>query len=132
MRSGTSLFLSCRAACLIGILLLSSTACSKDTSAEFNDTVPITDATRLAYKDRCARCHGEAGDGRGPDAAGLAVPLPDWTQSSVQSRRSDDLLRVVIVDGGTQTGRNAAMPPYPDLAGTLMLDEMIALIRTFE
>ena len=38
------------------------------------------------YKERCARCHGDAGDGNGP-AASLQSPRPrDFRQGSAQPR----------------------------------------------
>ena len=130
MRSGWSVRLRRRAVGLIVLLLLSSAACSRNRKLEIDDIV-VSDATRLAYKQRCASCHGDAGDGRGGEASKLPVVVPDWTDSTVQSQVSDDMLRVVIVGGGKETGRSHAMPPYPDLADKPILDEMVALIRSF-
>lgn len=45
------------------------------------------------YANSCADCHGPAGAGDGPDAGGLAVPVPDFTDQAVMAERSlDDLL----------------------------------------
>ena len=94
--------------------------------------VPVSDATRAEYAQRCALCHGETGDGRGAHASSLPVPVANWSDPGWQSAVSDDQLRQVIVGGGAALGKSPAMPPNPDLKDKPMLEEMVALIRGFE
>jgi hypothetical protein len=100
--------------------------------AEAPPRVPVSDATRAEYEQRCALCHGERGDGRGAHASSLPVPVANWSNAAWQSRVSDDDLKQAIVGGGVAIGKSASMPPNPDLKSTPMLDEMVALIRGFE
>jgi hypothetical protein len=94
--------------------------------------VPVTDATRAEYAQRCALCHGETGDGRGPHAFSLPVPVANWSDAAWQSGMSDDQLKQAILGGGAAIGKSPAMPPNPDLKDKPMLEEMVALIRGFE
>ena len=47
----------------------------------------------------CAGCHGAAGDGRGPWAAGLLTPVPDLTVPGAMVARADRDLFAVVSDG---------------------------------
>jgi mono/diheme cytochrome c family protein len=84
------------------------------------------------YAQRCALCHGDAGDGRGPQAASLPVPVPNWSDPARQVAVSDDQLRQTIVGGGPAVGKSPAMPPNPDLKDKPVLDELVSMIRGFE
>jgi mono/diheme cytochrome c family protein len=71
------------------------------------------------YRDRCLRCHGEAGDGRGPAAAFLLTKPRDFRQGTFKFRSTkggtlptDDDLRGVIRRGIPYT----SMPPFGDLS----------------
>lgn len=112
--------------CGIAVLsLLGGMACAQAPTRE-----PVSDGTRMAYEQRCALCHGVDGDGSGPHAASLPVRPANWTNDTVQL--SDDQLRRVILDGGAAIGKSSAMPPNPDLQSSRTLDEMVALIRSFD
>jgi mono/diheme cytochrome c family protein len=41
------------------------------------------------YNSQCAMCHGARGDGKGDLAPRLNMPVPDLTQTQLQSRRTD-------------------------------------------
>ncbi len=85
------------------------------------------------YEKMCARCHGAAGDGKGPAGVGLAFngrPPRDFTKGRFRFKStptgaapSDDDLRRTIGLGLPAT----AMPAFADL---LAADEIDALIRT--
>jgi hypothetical protein len=114
--------------CGVAALLLSSTmAC-----ALAPPRVPVSDVTRAEYEQRCALCHGDSGDGRGPQATSLPVPIANWSDSAWQAKVTDDQLRQTILGGGAAAGKSSAMPPNPDLEGTPTLEEIVALIRGFE
>ncbi|MCC6187970.1 MAG: c-type cytochrome, partial [Anaerolineales bacterium] len=54
---------------------------------------------RAVYTAQCAQCHGEGGQGDGPAAAGLEVPLPDFTnQASMVGRSQQEFF--ALVSGG--------------------------------
>jgi mono/diheme cytochrome c family protein len=76
---------------------------------------PVTlDPGRVAYfakqfKAKCARCHGESGDGGGTDSEDQEVPPADLTDATTMSTRSDGQLFYQILMGG---GDRCAMPAF--------------------
>jgi mono/diheme cytochrome c family protein len=46
------------------------------------------EAGQAVYAAECAACHGEAGQGDGPEAAGLSTPVPDFTDQAYMVGRS--------------------------------------------
>jgi len=87
---------------------------------------------KATYEKRCAGCHGEKGDGKGP-AAELLVPAPrDFTKGLFKIRTtankvpSDQDLFDVITHGMPGT----SMPPWQVLAETERWN-LVAYIKTF-
>ena len=84
------------------------------------------DEANKIFLARCALCHGVNGAANGPKSEELK-PLPrnfqdpDW-QSSV----TDAYIERIIVEGGAAVGKNAVMPPNPDLADK---PEVVAALR---
>ncbi len=66
------------------------------------------------FAQRCATCHGERSDGRGPSAAGL-VPPPTAFDAAWRQAAKRDQVEAVIRAGGAALGQSPAMPPHPDL-----------------
>ncbi len=77
------------------------------------------------YRDRCADCHGDDGEGKAGRAPALAG------NPGVRSPVADNLLRVILEGGyGAQTAENPrpyGMPPY----GAELGDADIAAVATF-
>ena len=55
-------------------------------------------AGELIYQRHCLSCHGKAGDGKGPEAAGLIVPPRDF-HSPESTGKSELELRAIIIWG---------------------------------
>jgi len=68
------------------------------------------------YAQRCATCHGAAGDGKGPGGAGLAPPPRDFRDPAWQASVSDAHIEGVIAGGGPSVGLSPLMPAQADLA----------------
>jgi high-affinity iron transporter len=67
------------------------------------------------FRERCAMCHGEAGDGNG-QLAGALDPRPrDFRRADWQETVSDAHIENVISRGGPSTGLSPIMPAHPDL-----------------
>ena len=64
-------------------------------------------AGEMLYEDNCAACHGELGDGTGPDAAGLSVLATDFTDQELMAGISGEQLYQVISEGA-----GADMPAF--------------------
>ena len=67
------------------------------------------------FQSRCFVCHGRAGHGDGPAAAGLGARVRDLTDPQWQGSTSDESIRTVIRNGGQSVGGSSAMAPNPDL-----------------
>jgi mono/diheme cytochrome c family protein len=71
---------------------------------------------RALFMDNCAVCHGDAGRGDGPAAAGL-TPAP--TDLSLLSRQNGGVYPLVSVmsqiDGYTRAGPDQTMPDFGEL-----------------
>lgn len=74
------------------------------------------DAARMIYADQCLSCHGEQGQGDGPQAASLSVP--DWTKQERLAQLSEEELFKAITTGA------GSMPAYRD---TLSDEQRLAL-----
>ena len=50
------------------------------------------------YREHCLRCHGQSGDGLGPDARDLIVPPANF--QTMRSRSKTDMEMLVIISHG--------------------------------
>jgi mono/diheme cytochrome c family protein len=66
-------------------------------------------AGEMLYTEHCAACHGELGDGNGPEAAALAVPATNFTDQEMMAGLSGEQLFQAISEG---TGSD--MPAFGD------------------
>lgn len=86
------------------------------------------------YKEKCARCHGDAGDGNGP-AASLQSPRPrDFRQGFYKIRTTetgslptDDDLKGVIRRGMP----GSAMPAWEGLLSEAEIDAVVGKVKSF-
>ena len=69
------------------------------------------------YRDHCALCHGEQGDGRGIAAPSMGRKLNDFRSTAFWSDRSDKKLIQVILKG---QGRMPAQSVSPDEARAIV------------
>ena len=92
---------------------------------------PKAEAEKI-FKGRCVNCHGEKGAGDGPGAAALKVKPRNYTDAEWQKSVTDEDLAKIIVKGGAAVGKDAAMPPNPDLKKKKeVVDEIVKIVRTF-
>ena len=71
------------------------------------------------YQEGCARCHGNAGKGDGPDAAGLDTPPGDLTDQSIMAEVSAEMLFEAVTSGFP--------PSMPAFGEQLSADEIWAV-----
>lgn len=67
------------------------------------------------YQERCASCHGDKGDGKGPGAFAINPKPRDYTNAEWQRTITDDELTQVIIRGGAAVGKSFMMPANRDL-----------------
>ena len=72
-------------------------------------------SAEVTYARRCAPCHGPAGRGDGPGAAGLLPPPRSFHDEARRRAASPEHLAAVIREGGARHGLSPAMPAHGDL-----------------
>jgi mono/diheme cytochrome c family protein len=81
------------------ILLLALSACDREGGrGRVVAAIPAEQAEAL-FMDKCAICHGEKGDGRGPRRASLFARPPDFRQPSWREGKSLSDVRTAIREG---------------------------------
>lgn len=99
------------------------------TTAEVFAT-PAAEAAAI-FKARCTPCHGQAGKGDGPAAAGLPIKPRNFGEAAWQKSMTDLQVRKVIGEGGAAVKKSPTMPGNPDLvAKPKVLDALVALVRS--
>jgi mono/diheme cytochrome c family protein len=87
---------------------------------------------KTIYEQRCVVCHGATGKGDGAGAANLNPKPRSFGDAAWQKSVEDESIRKVIVGGGPAIGKNAIMPPNPDLkqkAG--VVQGLLEIVRGF-
>jgi cytochrome c551/c552 len=92
------------------------------------DQTDVSEGKKL-FETRCFVCHGRDGKGDGPSANGLAEKPQDLTDPNWQKSNSDDLIRIVIKEGGVAIGKTGAMPPNPDFTQE-QIQSLVAFVRS--
>ena len=70
---------------------------------------------RELFKERCVRCHGTRGDGRGILASYLSPRPTDLTSPIWYKYTSKEKIKKSILGGGGALGKSIIMPANPDL-----------------
>ena len=82
------------------------------------------------YAQLCSACHGDTGNGDGPNARFLPVPPARHASAAVMSTRTDDRLYDAIAAGGAPLGRSPRMPPFGASLDDAQIRALVAHIRT--
>lgn len=83
-------------------------------------------AGAVVFKDNCAACHGDTGQGDGPAAASLSSKPVNLTKS----RLPDEYMRTIIAEGSAAIGRSANMPAWGEALSGTQIDSVIMYINT--
>jgi mono/diheme cytochrome c family protein len=81
-----------------------------------------------SYVTNCARCHGEAGRGDGPDAEMLAEQLgarPTSFRTAAFKAKPREEIHKAIAEGGPAVGLSAAMPPWQGILEDAEIDAIV-------
>jgi mono/diheme cytochrome c family protein len=71
---------------------------------------------KAIYAKECAKCHGNAGAGDGPQGQKLKDKPSDWTKGAGLEGMDDAKIALSIKKGGGAVGKSKAMPAYPKLS----------------
>jgi len=117
---------------MVGNALL--VGCGGKKEEEETDTPPTTSATSTpapagdlgsqVYATRCVTCHGPAGKGDGPAAAGLNPKPRNHTDGSYMNSRTDAQLLEVIRNG------KGAMPAWGKILSDQEIQAVLKHVRT--
>ncbi|HEY3232353.1 MAG TPA: c-type cytochrome, partial [Roseiflexaceae bacterium] len=84
-------------------------------------------AGQQLYQANCAACHGAAGRGDGPLAAGLSPRPADFTQHMIPGKHTDGQVYLWIKDGFPGT----AMPSWGQRLTEPQIWQLVTYLRTF-
>ncbi len=105
---------------IIPVILMNSMSFSQDTEA--------LNKGMLVYQTNCLQCHGENGDGNGPEAGALDSKSTDFTNSELMSSLSSSMLEKAIVEGVP----DSAMQSWGGILSKEDVEAVILYIRTFQ
>jgi len=88
------------------------------------------EAGEKKFKQLCSSCHGPAGGGDGPAAAGLNPKPRDLSDAEWQASVDDEHLRTVISKGGPAVGLSPMMTPFGHALKGEDLENVVAYIRS--
>jgi mono/diheme cytochrome c family protein len=91
--------------------------------------VPVNEATLAAGKalfaDKCANCHGEKGDGKGPEAEMYAVSPTNFTDAHMMGEMTDGEIFWKITEG------RRPMPSFKKQYTDEQRWQLVNYVRTF-
>jgi mono/diheme cytochrome c family protein len=84
------------------------------------------------FAANCARCHGRAAKGDGPDLVKLqsAVSPDDWTDKESNEGLTDSFIIAMITKGGKANGKSRIMPEFGDKLNAQQVQDLLAFIRS--
>jgi mono/diheme cytochrome c family protein len=85
---------------------------------------------KALYGKHCAVCHGEAGRGDGPSAAGFATKPSDLADGRLMNALPDEFLVNLIRRGGPAEGLSPVMPPFGDFLSEAQTLQVVQWLRT--
>ena len=94
-------------------LALSRLAVGAAVAADASPAVAVE--AKEIFNSRCTLCHGPAGKGDGPAAAGLNPKPRNLGDPAWQQSVTDEHIEQIIKGGGVAVGKSPMMPANPDL-----------------
>jgi mono/diheme cytochrome c family protein len=115
-------------ACVLGVLILAVLLRGQGSATSAVDR-DVQAGAQLYARD-CALCHGPAGHGDGPSAAGLATKPADLADGRIMNALPEEFLVNVILNGGQAEGLAPTMPPFRGHLGEDQARQLVAYVRT--
>jgi len=86
-------------------------------------------AGQAFYLQHCASCHGDAGHGDGPSAAGFATKPTNLTDGRIMNALPDEFLVNIILKGGPAEGLTPGMPPFSGFLSEAQTRQVVLYLR---
>jgi mono/diheme cytochrome c family protein len=123
------ILLGCVAALVAGSVFWIVRAAGPDNRASAADPRDVK-AGQALYAQYCASCHGAAGRGDGPAAAGFATKPSDLADGRLMNALPDEFLASVILRGGPAEGLAPGMPPFSGYLSDAQTTQVLAYLRS--
>ncbi|HTW88393.1 MAG TPA: c-type cytochrome [Candidatus Binataceae bacterium] len=85
----------------------------------------------LDFKIYCARCHGESGQGNGPDGVTLHTKPQNFTDCAAMGKLTDKVIFNAIKGGGASVGLPADMPSWGESLSDDQIKALAHYVRGF-
>mgnify|MGYP000503449950 CR=1 FL=1 len=120
-----------------GQLMVLKTADSSNTQKQttVKDTLPhvySASNTKSLFLEMCARCHGNTGNGKGPDTKAFKVIIADFTHADYKNKRSHTELLSIIQKGGAENNLSPFMPPWQFVLSKDEVNDLIIYIQNLD
>lgn len=92
-----------------------------------DDDIPVA----TTYQIYCSRCHGDTGQGDGPDGATLSPKPRDFTDCALMSKIPDATIIKAITSGGASVSLSRDMPAWGEALSDKKIHALAAFVRTF-
>ena len=121
---------------LVFVLLSALAGCLQEGKTGARYIAGDAEATRRAiigerlYRQYCAGCHGETGEGDGMHSFTLNPPPANHADSSFMSGLSDEYLLKVISSGGASVQKSREMPGWKYVVNEKEIQNIIIYMRT--
>ena len=115
---------------LIALIALASALWSRAGAAPPPSQPREVVAGRQFYLTHCVVCHGDAGRGDGPSAAGFATKPSNLADGRLMNGLPDAFLVNIILRGGPGEGLSPGMPPFAAYFGEAQARDLVAYLRT--
>jgi mono/diheme cytochrome c family protein len=87
-------------------------------------------AGKALFDRQCAACHGPAGRGDGPSAAGFSTKPADLADGRLMNPLPDQFLVNIIRHGGPAEGLAPTMPPFEKFLSEAQTVQVVAYVRS--
>jgi cytochrome c553 len=92
-----------------------------------DEDIPVA----TTYQVYCSRCHGDTGQGDGPDGATLSPKPRDFSDCAVMSKIPDATITKAITNGGAAVDLSRDMPAWGEELSGKKISALAAYVRTF-
>src|SRR5512146_1881603 len=90
-----------------------------------DEDIPVA----MTYQVYCSRCHGDTGQGDGPDGATLSPKPRDFADCSAMSKIPDATIVKAIKNGGAAVGLSRDMPAWGEALSDKKIGALAAFVR---
>jgi len=88
------------------------------------------DRGKAVFRERCAVCHGDNGNGKSAIAQASPIKPADFTNGPLMAKVSDRDLYLVVQNGGPAIGKSAQMLGFTGILTDAQIRDVVAYVRS--